>query len=162
MLKTPCFLYIFLLAVQLSGQEPPPVDQVGQRGGIEDFAYPTFLNGEVHANFLVGYQMDPKFLAQLQGFYDTYILKDVFQVPLTAKWYVSDGLYLYSGVQMEMEREKYGRETTKPRFQVVNGVGYEVDANFTLEAKHDLQFNKGNLGTYGSPNMFSLSGKYKF
>ena len=41
-------------------------------------------------------------------------------------------------------------------------MGYDVKQNFFLQVEHDLHFNKSIIGTYGTPSLFSLKGKYKF
>lgn len=128
----------------------------------EGFSYPTFFDGETHSNFTATYEMDTNFLIELQGYYDTYLLANVFRVPVRAKWYVSDRLYLFSGLEMEVELDKYGLKPPPPRLKLINGMGYDVDKNFSIQATHDLQFNTSNFGNYATPNLFSLSGKYKF
>ena len=129
---------------------------------IEDFAYPFFFDGEVHSNFVTSYVFDPEFLIQLQGFYDTYRLNDVFELRLRGKRYLLDNMYLFVGSGLEMEKDKHGLEPPPIRLKVINGFGYDFDDKFSMEASHNIHFNKTSFGNYGTPNLFSLSGKYKF
>ena len=153
-----------LTAIQ--GQEVTPnfkgVNNQDAKITTEAFSNPVFLNDEMHSNFAVIYEVDTGFLVELQGYYDTYLLGDVFRVPLITKYYVNDKLYFFSGFEFEADLDKYGRKPAPPRLKFKNGVGYDIDKNFSLEANHDLQFNKTNLGNYAAPKLFSFSGKYKF
>lgn len=63
---------------------------------------------------------------------------------------------------LEAELDKHGFRPPPLRVKLINGFGYDIDQKFSLEAKHDVQFNRTNFGNYGTPNLFSLSGKYKF
>ena len=71
-------------------------------------------------------------------------------------------MYFFSGMEMEKDLNKYGNEPAPPRLDFMNGVGYDVDNNFLIEARHDLQFNKTGNGQFTAPVMFSIGGKYKF
>ena len=159
-------LFVVLLAGQIKGQNlvgETDTDPKSKKGlFVEDFAYPVFLDEEMHSSFTVGYEFDAKFLVELQGFYDTYRLSDVFGMNFRSRYYFSSKFYLFSGIGLEIERDKYGLRPPPPRIKTTNGFGYDVDNKFSLEAKHDLHFNKTNFGNYGTPNLFSISGKYKF
>ncbi|SDM81478.1 hypothetical protein [Kriegella aquimaris] len=166
MLKTCTILAFFICNAILYGQQPQVVpDSKGNPQkplNVDSFSYPNFLNGERHASFLVDYDISRALRVELQGFYDTYLLGDVFKVSIAPKWYVTKRMYFFSGVEMEKDLEKYGNEPAAPRLDLMNGVGYDVDDNFTIEARHDLQFNKTGYGEFTTPVMFSVGGKYKF
>ncbi len=129
---------------------------------IESFSYPTFLNGEVHSSFLIDYKLYEELSLRLQGFYDTYRVANVFKAPLMVKGNLSDKLYLFSGSEIYVEQNKLGSQPPVLKVYMVNGMGYDINKNMTLEAKHDLHFNKSNFGNYSVPNLFSLTGKYRF
>ena len=129
---------------------------------IESFSYPTFLNGEVHSSFLMDYKLSEKLSLRLQGFYDTYILADVFKAPMTLNWYVSEKLFLFTGTEFYFEQDKLGLKPPVLNLYMTSGMGYDVNNYFTIEAKQDVYFNTSNLGNYATPNLFSLGGKYKF
>ncbi len=43
-----------------------------------------------------------------------------------------------------------------------NGVGFEANKNITIEAVHDLNFNKNAARLNATPQLFTLKGKYRF
>lgn len=156
------FSILQLYAQDFSGKNVDVDDGNTNSLHIEDFSYPVFFDGEVHSNFTVAYEFDTEFLIELQGFYDTYRLNDVFDLSLRSKYYLSNKLYFFSGIGLEKERDKHGFRPPPLRVKLINGFGYDIDQKFSLEAKQNLHFNKTNFGNYGTPNLFSLSGKYKF
>lgn len=130
---------------------------------VEDFAYPiNLLNREQHSNFKFSYLLMPKFSIEMQGFYDTYLVSDVFKLPITTKFYITDKVYLFSGLEIESESDKMLLDLPPPQFKIKNGMGYDVKQNFFLQVEHDLHFNKSIIGAYGTPSLISLKGKYKF
>ncbi|WP_339713211.1 hypothetical protein [uncultured Kriegella sp.] len=166
MLKTWTILAFLIFGANVYGQRSHVVlDSKGKPQNnldIDSFSYPTFLNGERHASFLVDYELSEALRVELEGFYDTYLLGDVFKVSIAPKWYVFKRMYFFSGMELEKDLDKYGNEPAQPRLDLLNGVGYDVDDNFTIEARHDLQFNKTGYGQFTTPVMFSVGGKYKF
>ena len=166
MLKTWTILAFFICSSIVYGQETQVVPDSKAESqkplNVDSFSYPTFLNGERHASFLIDYGLSEALRIELEGFYDTYLLGDVFKVSIAPKWYVSKRMYFFSGMEMEKDLNKYGNEPAPPRLDFMNGVGYDVDNNFLIEARHDLQFNKTGNGQFTAPVMFSIGGKYKF
>ncbi|MEM6813033.1 MAG: hypothetical protein AAF600_01410 [Bacteroidota bacterium] len=151
----------------INAQEEEPVNSNGlplkSRLTINDFAYPLAPNSsEQHSNFIVSYEGSQNFFLELQGFYDSYLLADVFRIPIRAKLYVSDKFYLFSGVEVESERDKLQIDLPPPQLKYKNGFGYDVKNSLMLEFEHDLHFNKSVHGVYGTPSLFSLKGKYRF
>jgi len=130
---------------------------------ISDFAQARApWSFEQHSNFTFKYGINSRFSLELQGHYDTQILADIFRVPIIAQGYVTKRLYLFTGVEMEMERDKFNLNLPVPQLKLINGMGYDVNSNFQLEFKHDLHFNKSNVGIYGNPELFLLKGKMRF
>jgi len=128
----------------------------------DSFAYPVFMDNEMHSQYTIGYKLDDKFMVELKNFYDTYRTFDVHRIELKLKKYVGDKLYFVNGVAMERELDKHGFKAAKPRYIMTNGVGYDLNKNVMMEVNHDLNFNKSNIGTYGMPSLFSVKSKIKF
>ncbi|WP_271784331.1 hypothetical protein [Aquimarina algiphila] len=127
----------------------------------------THFSPGKQSSFTVNYEFSTNFHAEIEGHYYLYDLMDVFIVsfivPISTKQYVSDRLYLFTGGEVEFTRSfNYGAEPIPPIFKMINGVGYDVNANFSLEVKQDLNFNTTTLAPYNNPNMFSVKGKFKF
>lgn len=166
MLKTLTLVLFLSIGVKISGQdlgaEFDTASPFSDRLYTEGFAYPFVLEGETHSNFTVGLEFDPKFLAELQGFYDTYRLANVFDVSFRGKKYITDKFYIFSGMGAEFESDKYGRQSPPIRLKIMNGMGYDFNQKFFLEAKRELHLNQSNYGNYATPNLFLLSSKYKF
>ncbi len=130
---------------------------------ISDFAYPiVWWSSEQHANFKFSHRVNKNIFLEWQGEYDTYLIADVFKTPLLTKIYITDRLYLYTGIELEMERDKLQIDLPPPQFKFKNGWGYDIKSNFSLEVEHDLHFNKSVYGAYGTPSLLSLHGKFKF
>lgn len=153
---------IFLSGIVMYGQEIDILTPTSKLT-IDDFAVPkVWWSSEQHANFIFSYEMSSSFFLELQGFYDSFLLADVFKMPITSKLYVLDKFYLFSGVEIESERDKMQLNLPPPQLKFKNGFGYDVQRNIMLQFEHDLHFNKSIIGAYGTPSLFSLSGKYKF
>lgn len=101
-------------------------------------------------------------MVNLKGFYDSYLLSDVFRLTVKAKYYLNDKLYFSSGMGAEFERNHENNGTATPRLYLLNSVGYNIKEDLNLEAKHELQIKKSGFGNYAVPNLFSIHGKYKF
>jgi len=155
-------LFFSILSAQEIETEKPMSSIQDNRLIIDAFAYPDLMFGERHAWFSVNYKLSPKFWIELQGFYDTYILSDVFRVPLRAKYYITDKFYIFSGVEAEMERNTYSLDGVPIKMRATSGAGYEFTKNLLIEASYNLQFGQGPLGNYGTPDMLNLTGRYRF
>lgn len=160
-------VFLFLCIVIGRAQNPNPnqdyVESTETSSFYTDsFAYPVFMDNEMHLQGTIGYKFDDKFMIELQNYYDTYRTFDVHKVSLQLKNYVSDKLYFVNGVTMERELDKHGAITAKPRYFMTNGVGYDINNNIMMEVNHDLNFNKSNLGAYGMPSLLSVKSKIKF
>ncbi|VAW16090.1 hypothetical protein MNBD_BACTEROID03-1279 [hydrothermal vent metagenome] len=161
------YLFLFFLIVRTNAQDNseiglPTENTVGNHFFTESFSYPVFLNGETHSNFVLGYNFDKKFMAELQGFYDSYLMGDALKLSLRGKYYLKNNVYLFSGMEVESGFDKYSGKMIPARLYISNGMGYDFDKKMNFEAKHELQINKAGMGNYGMPNLFSLHGKYKF
>ena len=159
--------YLILFGVHFYGQEKEIEKDSTKipktKLTISDFSYNTFGSWEQHSSFQIKYNIDPSLSLELHGNYDTYILADVFKVPLIAKKYVSKRLHLFSGIEMETQRGVLKSKLwAKPQLKSKNGMGYDLNKNFQLQVEHDLFFNKSKTGIYSFPELFSLKGKLKF
>jgi hypothetical protein len=153
---------IFLFGIVMYGQETGTLP-LTTKLTINDFAAPrVWWSSEQHSSFEIGYKISPSLFFEWRGNYDSYRLADVFKTPLLAKFYITNRFYMFSGIELEMERDKMQIDLPPPQLKYKNGFGYDVQRNFMLQFEHDLHFNKSIIGAYGTPSLFSLSGKYKF
>jgi hypothetical protein len=136
---------------------------------FDDFTYPLFLDSEVHSSFLLNYRLTDNLQVELQGFYDTYILTNRFRSSLVLKQYLTNKLYLFGGIDLEMEYVKQSSTIPKrpPRLGFINGLGYDINSDFSLEAKSNIGMNQSSMGVYGEtfipmPQVYTLGGKIKF
>ena len=160
------FLANFVLRAQV---EMPDASVDKPRVSIEDFAYPRFLGKEEHASFLINYQLKDNLEIELQGFYDTYLLSNRFRNSLALKRYLTKKFYLFAGIEVELEFVKEAHILSKrpPRVGVISGFGYDVNSNFSLEAKSNIGVNQTSMGAFGEPfipmpQVYTLGGKIKF
>ncbi|WP_282081235.1 hypothetical protein [Aquimarina algiphila] len=157
------FLVVFWMYAQDQEVKVSSKSIVESKLTINDFAYPeVWWSTEQHSNFKFSYKVKSKFLFELQGDYDSYLLADVFKTSLITKLYLTDELYLFSGIELESERDKLQLNLPPPQLKYKNGFGYDVKSNFFIEVIHDLHFDNSIYGVYGAPSFFSVKGKYKF
>lgn len=163
-----CSVFIMWLLASNAQETSPYSINNGSRLHLEDFSYPQFMNGEVHASFLLNYRLTNKSLVEMQGFYDTYLLADRFRTSLVFKHYLTQNLSVFSGLELELERIKMPQwmEIRPPRLGAIGGLGYDVNSGFSLEAKSNIGINRTSMGAYGysapMPKVFTLAGKIKF
>ena len=147
--------------------EPKPTEGLK----LESSGYPIFLGGEQHSSFLLSYSITNTMKADLNAFYDTYLLSNRFRANMLFKNYLDQNWYLFSGMEAEYSIKKYpGLESQKevpPRIGVVSGIGYEVNKNFQVEARGNFQINNSSVGVFGEPlipmpQVYTLKGKFKF
>ncbi|WP_117885320.1 hypothetical protein [Aureibaculum luteum] len=167
MIRTVILCLVFLSVIRINAQQEGVsgnnISIPESKFTLHDFAYPIDLfNKEQHSNFVFRYKIKLKFIIELKGFYDTYLLADVFKTPITTKLYVTNKLYLFSGIELESESDKLQLNLQPPQLKFKNGMGYDIEKNLFIQFDHDLHFNKSAVGAYGTPSLFSLSGKYKF
>ncbi|WP_125224053.1 hypothetical protein [Maribacter algicola] len=149
------------------GKEPRPNEGLQ----LESFGYPIFFGGEQHSSFHLKYPITNTIRAELNTFYDTYILSDRIRTDIQFKKYWDDNWYLFSGMESEFSFNKYpgveSKKQARPRIGVISGLGYEVNKNFTMEAQSNFQINNAPIGAYGEhlipmPQVYTLKGKIKF
>ena len=93
------------------------------RPTLESYGYSGFTNSEEHSQFIAKYRLGHKFLAQLEGAYDTYIISDRFRVSLLGKFNVTEKLYLFSGADIEAATNtSQGFEKLPPRIGILYGI----------------------------------------
>lgn len=163
-------LLTVLLFFRLSAQEAIPDDSSNRpKLVVHYFTYPNFMNGEVHSSFLLNYQLSDKAQLELQAFYDNYLLTDRFRASMAFKRYLTKKFYLFAGVEMEAEFVKGNILIKKrpPRIGVISGFGYDVNSNFTMEAKSNIGINQSSMGVFGEalipmPKVYTIGGKIKF
>jgi len=96
-----------------------------------------------------------------------HILSERFRSSVLAKVYLNEKLYLLSGFEAEVATEKAGVGQTPYRLGFVAGAGYDINENFMIELKSNVQLNKSNIGAYGEtqvtiPSVYTIGSKWKF
>lgn len=144
-----------------------------QPGSIEITGHNvSFANGEQHKEVSLEYPLNSHLNAQLEAFYDTYLLTDRLRISLKLKHYITNKTYGFFGAGIEaVVRDKsqiLGLPLGSiPRLSVEGGLGHEVKEGFLIEAKGNFSVNKSNIGAFGEPfipmpKIYSLGGKWKF
>lgn len=137
---------------------------------VTSFAYATtaFVS-EQHSNFVKNKPIGKGLSVQFAGQYDTYLTSNIFKTNMSFKKYFGQKVYLFSGYELEMEQIKSNPSSDPFEFintfrgKYTNSVGYDNEQrNLNIELKHDLNFSKNNLGSFGTPSMLTLKGVYKF
>ena len=167
------FLFLWLaFAPNLYTQAPIKLRQ-GQPKPTEITGHSVNLsNGEQHSEVGLEFPLGSGFNAQLEAFYDTYLLTDRLRFSLKIKRFISNNTYIFSGTGIEaVVRDKsqiLGLPLGSiPRFSVEGGLGHEVKEGFLIEAKGNFSINKSNIGAFGEPfipmpKIYTLGGKWKF
>ena len=163
-----CLVFLQILSGQLTEEPPKDYGDSKNKLMIDGRSYPIFLNGEEHSSFLVRYNVLERLKLDLNGFYDTYLMTNRIRTNFLGKWYVQKNLYIFSGLEVEMEANKYSElKPMPPRVGFISGMGYDVNDNFTIEAKGNFQLNNSPMGAYGEyfipmPQVYTIGGKLKF
>lgn len=148
---------VFFFFTSLVATSQTFVEETAPKWSYDAFSYTDFGTQEQHSYFSILYELNPKLHAELQGFYDTYRTADVFDLSVRMKWYPAKKVYLFSGLGMQMQRDKgFGGLPIMP-LRMLNGVGYKPNSNMIIEAGHDLNFSQN-----ATPSLITLKGKYRF
>lgn len=166
------FFYLLSGCLITLGQEPVEKELLNSPRTstlqYDAFSYADLGTGEKHSYFSVLYQLNPKLEAELRVFYDTYQISNRVRAEFLLKKYVTDKLYIFSGLEIEAETKVMpGRSILPPRLGAIGGVGYDVNDNFLLEAKGNFQLNNSPLGVFGErlvkmPEVYTVGGKVRF
>ncbi|WP_281540710.1 hypothetical protein [Maribacter aestuarii] len=163
-----CLAFVQILSGQLTEERPNDNGVSQKKLMIEGRSYPIFLNGEEHSAFIIRYNISERLKLDLNGFYDTYLMTNRIRTNLTGKWYMNKNLYIFSGLEIEMETNKNPEsKPMTPRVGFISGMGYDINDNFSIEAKGNFQLNNSPMGAYGEyfipmPQVYTLGGKFKF
>lgn len=155
-----CLFWLFLGHAQSSGDAKTPVTSSATNFYSQSFSYPLLPHGEMHANYLLGYQLNNRFAMELQAFYDRYITGDLMKIAIRARVNLDDRFYLFSGLGVQYERGLYTH--SRPSFFINNGIGFDATPQWNIEANHELQLNSANYGNFSAPSVFAIKGKFKF
>ena len=167
-----CYLLWLGFVANLYSQAPKSPQQ-GQREPTEITSHSMSLpNGEQHSEVSLEFPLSNDLNAQLEAFYDTYLLTDRLRVSFKLKRFISDRTYLFTGTGIEaVVRDKsqvLGLPLGSiPRLSVEGGLGHEVKEGFLIEAKGNFSINNSNIGAFGEPlipmpKIYTLGGKWKF
>ncbi|MFK7812197.1 MAG: hypothetical protein AB8B59_06860 [Maribacter sp.] len=172
MYKSQFFFCLLLVSLVVIAQEPEdkvplnPSSPYNWEHG--SFSYADLGTGKEHSYFHITYQLNPKLFAELQVFYDSYTFSNRLRAELQLKRYLTQKLFVFSGLQIEAETMVMpGNRILPPRIGAKAGVGYDVNDNFLLEVKSNFQLNKSLIGVFGErqirmPAVYTVSSKYKF
>jgi len=161
------FLCIILIVISFSthAQEIETNHQskdISKRISLHSRSYPSLPNGDTHSYFDLNYQLDSQLQLELRGFYDTYMLADIFKLNFKFKKYIGKKFYIFSGLGLEKEYSKYGVKSPETIFKYSYGAGIDINENFFIEAGQQIQTDNDYRGNYALPKVFTLTGKYKF
>jgi len=110
-------LIIFFICAWGYSQVENPSDSIGSGNlglDITTFAYPMFLDKEQHSYFLINYKISEKLEADLQGFYDMYMLSNRFRTSLILKRYLTEKFYVFSGIEVKSQIIRGSRHPCHP------------------------------------------------
>ncbi len=156
-----CILALFSVFIgtsRIEAQEP--------RLTTDGVSYMEPSNPEKHSKFTISYKVSSNLFLEIRGQYDVYPIGNVFKSALLAKRYVFDHIYLFSGGEIEWTNVVYTNQLPIPniptQYRVINGLGYDVNPYFSIEAQKDFDINATNLSPLSNPDAFSIKGKLKF
>ncbi len=156
-------LFFFLLISTIVLSQSPEKPNVQ----IETHSY-TFGNKEIHSFFSTKLFISKSLRAELDTFYDTYLLENRMRNSITVKKKLTKNFYVLTGVSSErIIGQSLVPLNRTPRYGVINGVGYDINDNMLIEAKSDFSINNTGLGAFGeplllTPQVYTLVGKLKF
>ncbi|TVZ15016.1 hypothetical protein [Maribacter sp. MAR_2009_72] len=163
-----CLLFSIGSIIAQIEEEPPVSNSLSNLSGfsITGHSYPVSANNDVHKSFMVLYGLNGIQL-ELQGFYDTYMYTERFRSSIIGKGYINEKFYLLSGMDVEVATERRELLNAPYRLGFVAGAGYDVDKNFMIEVKSNVQLNKSNIGMFGEsqiemPSVYTVGSKWKF
>ena len=160
-------LFTIVMEAQTVEEQPKTLPSSLRGPYISGHTYPEFFGGERHKNFSVIYGLSKSTKLELQGFYDTYLISERFRSDLVGRVYLNDRLYLFSGMEVEVETANLNGEPRRFRLGFVAGAGYDISENFMIEVKSNIQVNDSNLGSFGEslikmPAVYTFGSKFKF
>ncbi len=119
-----------------------------------------------HSKFTIAYKVSSNLFLEVRGQYDTYPNANVFKSALIAKRYLAENVYFFSGGEIERTNVIFPELLPLPdiptQYRTINGVGYDVNPYFTIEAQKNFDINATNISPFSNPNEFSIRGKFKF
>ncbi len=132
---------------------PDPNTRSTTKSTLTSNAYPITVLGEEHASFIYDLPLSNRFLAELQGFYDTYAEGIRFRTMALLKWKVGRKLGLLAGLHTESELRRSSKNSAQKRIGFISSVEYQLMENILLDAKMDFQLNNASVGAYGEPKI---------
>ncbi|MEW7292063.1 hypothetical protein [Aquimarina sp. 2304DJ70-9] len=152
-------LFLVIICIdKIEAQEPRLI--------TDGVSYMEPSNPEQHSRYTISYRVSSNLFLEVRGQYDVYPIVNVFKSALLAKRYVSNGVYIFSGGEIELTKVVYTDQLPIPdipaQYRVINGLGYDVNPYLSIEAQKDFDINPTYLSPFSSPNSFSVKGKLKF
>ncbi|WP_298487153.1 hypothetical protein [uncultured Maribacter sp.] len=133
-------------------------EELNKKVSLHSWSYPLLPNGDTHSYFDLGYKIDSRLQIELRGFYDNYILANVSKFDITAKKYITNKSYAFTGLGIILEESKMGQKSPKLISNYSYGVRVDVHENLFLEARQQIQTNTNIQGVYTIPKLFTLGG----
>ena len=153
-----CLLFGLIVLGQETNVDNTPIPPIS----ISSIGYQNFYNDEQHSQFLMDWRVNEKNSLMINGYYDTNLLGDVFKTQLLFKREIVEKFYIFSGVEMGMERTIIGGAASRLNYKVINGIGYQIQDNFMIEAISESILGTQNFGGYGAGTLLKVQAKYKF
>lgn len=152
----------FLLGViWVHAQEETIPNSLGSLS-ISSIGYANYSNDEQHSSFIIDWKINEKNALMLRGFYDTNSMGDIFKTQLLFRKSISDRFYIFSGLEMNMERTVIGGANGTKNFKAINGVGYKVQEDFLIELMSETLMGKQNFNNNYSGSFIKLGTTLKF
>ncbi|ADV50141.1 hypothetical protein Celal_2863 [Cellulophaga algicola DSM 14237] len=129
---------------------------------VSSTGYSNYYNDEQHSTFTVDWKINEKNALLLRGYYDTNSMGDIFKTQLLFRKSISDRFYIFSGLEMNMERIVIDGANSTENFKAINGIGYKVQEDFLIELVNETIIGKQNLNNNYSKSLIRLGAKFKF
>jgi len=163
------YAIIVLLIVQGAlAQETNIVDSLDQKNTKhqklrnEGVSYTDFTNThEIHKNFTLDYKISSSVFLEIHGYRDKYATVDTFGGHFIRRKYVTNRLYMYTGVQAEFAVDYQGTMSMS-YLESLNGIGYDVTDNFSMRVEKSFGLSKGLQNGYSNPSPFTIRNTFKF
>jgi len=162
-------LIIVLLVVQVSlAQETKGIDfserknYKNQRLQIEGVSYTDFeITRQIHKNFTLNYKISSNVFLEIHGYRHKSLAADVFGGHFISRVYVTNRLFMYTGVQSEYSAAESGLKSMS-YLESLNGIGYDFTDNFSMRVDKGFGLSKVVPKGYSNPNSFNIRSKFRF
>lgn len=160
---TGCIFYSFMGFSQENEVSTLDSNFLFNKVSLRDFGYYGNTIQEQHSNFRLDWSLNQKNSLLIIGNYDTNATGDLFKSQLLFKRNLSPNLYLFSGVEMNTERNLLGNNiNSNSSYQIINGIGYQSKQKLFIELFNEIRVGNTNLITDDRGNYIKIRSLYKF